>query len=217
MQKAVYPVFTSNKSGKKLAFYPVKKNANTSSKLFFASHLGIEDKFFFIEDEMPRFKQTKKIHNSFKNKSNLINLYQGKYEFQIISVDYKSCIVREPLERFISAYKNRVLFHKDKDFYNHSINEVIEKLESGNIENKHFLPQSFFLGNDLSYFDIVGILSNIKPIEDKINSFFGQIRNLPRLQTGEKELELNLSIDQRRKIRKIYSDDFELLSKYLYL
>ena len=158
MQKAIYPVFTSNKSGKKLAFYPVKKNANTSSKLFFASHLGIEDDFFFLEDEMPRFKQTKKMHDSFKNKSNLINLYQGKYAFQIIRVDYKSCIVREPLERFISAYKNRVLFHKDKDFYNHSINEVIEKLESGNIENKHFLPQSFFLGNDLSYFDIVGSL-----------------------------------------------------------
>ena len=174
MQKAIYPVFTSNKNGKKLAFYPVKKNANTSSKLFFASHLGIEDNFFFLEDEMPRFKQTKKMHDSFKNKSNLINLYQGKYAFQKISVDYKSCIIREPLERFVSAYKNRVLFHKDKDFNNHSVSEVIEKLENGNIENKHFLPQSFFLGNDLSYFDIVGSLSNIKSFEDKVNDFFGK-------------------------------------------
>jgi len=157
MQKAFYPVFTSLQNGKKLAFYPVKKNANTSSKLFFASHLGIEDKFFFIEDEIPRFKQTVKMHESFKKKSNLVNLYEGKYAFQIINVDYKSCIVREPLERFISAYKNRVLFHKDKNFYKHSVSEVIEKLENGNVENKHFLPQSFFLGNDLSYFDIVVI------------------------------------------------------------
>ena len=215
MQKAVYPVFTSNKSGKKLAFYPVKKNANTSSKLFFASHLGIEDKFFFIEDEMPRFKQTKKIHNSFKNKSNLINLYQGKYEFQIISVDYKSCIVREPLERFISAYKNRVLFHKDKDFYNHSINEVIEKLESGNIENKHFLPQSFFLGNDLSYFDIVGSLLNIQSFESKVNDFFGQKKIFPRLQTGGREQQLSLSLENKKRIIKIYSNDYHLVDKYL--
>ena len=217
MQNAVYPVFRSQKSDEKLAFYPVKKNANTSSKLFFASHLGIEDKFFFIEDKLPRFKQTKKMHESFKNKSNLINLYQGKYAFQKIKADHKSCIVRNPLERFVSAYKNRVLFHKDEGFYNNSVSEVIEKLESGNIENNHFLPQCYFLGNDLGYFDIVGILSNIKPFEDKINSFFGQKRNFPRLQTGGKDLELNLSIDQRRKIRKIYSDDFELLSKYLYL
>ena len=215
MQQAVYPVFTSQKSGKKLAFYPVKKNANTSSKLFFANHLGIEDKFFFIEDEMPRFKQTKKIHDSFKNKSNLINLYEGKYAFQIISVDYKSCIVREPLERFISAYKNRVLFHKDKGFYNHSVNEVIEKLENGNIENKHFLPQSFFLGNDLSYFDIVGSLSNIKSFEEKINDFFGQKKIFPKLQTGGKEQQLNLSPENKKRIIKIYNDDYHLVEKYL--
>ena len=111
------------------------------------------------------------MHENFENKSNLINLYEGKYAFQIINVDYKSCIVREPLERFISAYKNRVLFHKDKDFKNHPVNELIEKLENGNIENNHFLPQCYFLGNDLSYFDIVGILSNIKVFEDKVNSF----------------------------------------------
>ena len=215
MQKAVYPVFTSNKSGKKLAFYPVKKNANTSSKLFFASHLGIEGSFFFLEDEMPRFKQTKKMHDSFKNKSNLINLYQGKYAFQIISVDYKSCIIREPLERFVSAYKNRVLFHKDKDFNNHSVSEVIEKLENGNIENKHFLPQSFFLGKDLSYFDIVGSLSNIKSFEKKINDFFGQKKIFPKLQTGGKEQHLSLSPENKKRVIKIYSDDYHLVDKYL--
>jgi hypothetical protein len=215
MQKAVYPVFTNHKSGKKLAFYPVKKNANTSSKFFFASHLGIENKFFFIEDEMPRFKQTRKMHESFINKSNLINLYEGKYEFQIINVDYKSCIVREPLERFISAYKNRILFHKDKGFYNHSVTEVIEKLENGNIENKHFLPQSFFLGNDLSYFDIVGSLSNIKSFEEKINNFFGEKKIFPQLQTGGKEEQLRLSPENKRRIIKIYSDDYHLVDKYL--
>ena len=129
MGNAVYPVFVNKKNNEKLAFYPVKKNANTSSKFFFASHLGIEDKFFYLEDKIPRFKQTQKMHDSFKNKSNLVNLYQGKYAFQKINVEYKSCIVRDPLERFLSAYKNRILFHKDEDFNNHTVNEVIEKLE----------------------------------------------------------------------------------------
>lgn len=215
MGNALYPVFENKKNGKKLAFYPVKKNANTSSKFFFASHLGIENKYFFIEDEIPRFKQTKKMHENFKNKSNLINLYIGEYAFEIINVEYKSCIVRDPLERFISAYKNRILFHKDRGFNNHSVSEVIEKLENGIIENKHFLPQSYFLGNDLRYFDIVGSLSKIKSFEESINSFFGQKRSFPRLQTGGKEQQLNLSLEDKNKVKKIYNDDYNLVDEYL--
>ena len=171
--------------------------------------------FFFIEDEIPRFKQTKKMHENFINKSNLINLYEAKYAFAIINTDYKSCIVRDPLERFISAYKNRVLFHKDPGFYNHSVREVIEKLENGNIENKHFLPQSFFLGNNLAYFDIVGSLSNIKSFEVKVNSFFGQKKIFPKLQTGGREQQLSLSQDDKKRIMRIYSDDYNLIDKYL--
>ena len=215
MGNAVYPVFVNKKNNKKLAFYPVKKNANTSSKLFFASHLGIEDKFFYLEDEIPRFKQTQKMHDNFKNKSNLVNLYQGKHAFQKINVEYKSCIVRDPLERFLSAYKNRILFHKDEDFNNHTINEVIEKLENGAIENRHFLPQKYFLGNDLGYFNIVGSLSNIKAFEEKINNFFEQKRKFPKLQIGGKDYQINLNIDQKNKIKKIYSDDYSLVEKYL--
>ena len=215
MGNAVYPVFVNKKNNEKLAFYPVKKNANTSSKFFFASHLGIEDKFFYLEDKIPRFKQTQKMHDSFKNKSNLVNLYQGKHAFQKINVEYKSCIVRDPLERFLSAYKNRILFHKDEDFNNHTVNEVIEKLENGAIENRHFLPQKYFLGNDLGYFNIVGSLSNIKDFEEKINNFFEQKRKFPKLQVGGKDYEINLSIDQKNKIKKIYSDDYSLVEKYL--
>ena len=47
MQEPFYPVFVNKKTNEKLAFYPVKKNANSSAKLFFASHLGLVDKFFF--------------------------------------------------------------------------------------------------------------------------------------------------------------------------
>ena len=42
---------------------------------------------FYLEDEIPRFKQTQKMHDNFKNKSNLVNLYQGKHAFQKINVE----------------------------------------------------------------------------------------------------------------------------------
>tara|TARA_B100001741_G_C16516394_1_gene582439 strand:- start:284 stop:931 length:648 start_codon:yes stop_codon:yes gene_type:complete len=215
MGNATYPVFVNKKSNERLAFYPVKKNANTSSKFFFASHLGIEDKFFYLEDKIPRFKQTQKMHDSFRNKSNLVNLYQGKHAFQKINVEFKSCIVRDPLERFISAYRNRILFHKDEDFNNHSVSEVIEKLEGGVIENRHFLPQNYFLGDNLSYFNIVGSLNKINLFEEKVNNFFGQKRKFPKLQIGGKEHQLNLTLEQKNKIKKIYEKDYNLVEKYL--
>ena len=64
-------------------------------------------------------------------------------------VDEKCCIVRDPLKRFISAYKNRILFHKDAGFQNLNINEIIERMENNSFDNRHFLPQTYWLGDDL--------------------------------------------------------------------
>ena len=44
-----YGIFTNTKKNKTLCYYPVPKNANTSAKLFFAKHLGIEDRLVYIE------------------------------------------------------------------------------------------------------------------------------------------------------------------------
>ena len=81
MEKPIYPVFFNKKTNKKLVFYPVKKNANSSAKLFLASHLDLLDKFFFIEDKIPRFKQTKKLQDSFEGKTNLTNWFKSKNRF----------------------------------------------------------------------------------------------------------------------------------------
>ena len=53
----------TNKKNKKLVYCFVKKNANSSAKLFFAKHLGIEHKNFFI----PRINQTNKIKKTYSN------------------------------------------------------------------------------------------------------------------------------------------------------
>ena len=171
--------------------------------------------FFFIEDELPRYKQTKKIHDSFENKINLINWFSGIHKFIEIDIHYKACIVRDPLKRFISAFKNRILFHKDDDFYNHSIDMIIEKLENGFFDNKHFLPQNYFLGKNLNYFDIVGNTSRIEDFEKKINNFFGKNLTFPKIQTGGKDFKTEINDTQIAKIKKIYSDDYDLISGYI--
>tara|TARA_B100000676_G_C17724497_1_gene653080 strand:+ start:88 stop:744 length:657 start_codon:yes stop_codon:yes gene_type:complete len=209
--KSDYAIFTNKVTKKKLVYYPVKKNANTSAKFFILKHLGIEEKFFFNEDEMPRYKLTEEIIRKYGNKNNLIGFLPSGIPFKKVEADFKCCIVRDPIKRFISAFKNRVLYHKDKDFYNHSLDQIIEKLENNLFENKHFLPQSFNLGLDLSYYTHIGKTNNMIDFIDGINNFFQQVKEFPMLQTGGKEFKITLTNNQIKKIKKIYDNDYFML------
>jgi|ETN01SMinimDraft_1059929.scaffolds.fasta_scaffold64619_1 hypothetical protein len=210
--------FTNERTNKTLIYYPVAKNANSSVKLFLIYHLGLKNKFYFIEDKLPRYKQTKKIYDYYKGKNgkkNLIDLLPPYYPFKEVNADEKCCLVRDPIKRFISCYKNRILFHRDRGFINHSLDMVIEKLENNMFENQHFLPQNFWLGKDLKYFTIVANISNIKNFVDGINDFFQKKIDFPKIQTGGKEFQISLNLRQIKKLKKIYSDDYDLIGEML--
>ena len=129
-----------------------------------------------------------------------------------IKVDYKCCIVRDPLKRFLSAYNNRILFHKDLQFRDHTIDMILKKLENNLFENKHFLPQSYFLGNNLDYFSFYADVENISVFEEKVNDFFGNKIKFPKLQTRGINNDIELTNIQINRIKKIYNNDYKLLS-----
>ena len=106
-----------------------------------------------------------------EKKINIVSFLPSKQKFKKILADERCCLIRHPIKRFISAYNNRILYHKDKQFNNHSVDMIIEKLENNLFENKHFLPQTYFLGNDLKYFTIVANTKNISGFERKVNYF----------------------------------------------
>ena len=66
-----YLILTNKVTKKKLVYYPVAKNANSSAKLFLVKHLGLENKFYFIEDKIPRHQHTKKLYEFYKKKNKL--------------------------------------------------------------------------------------------------------------------------------------------------
>jgi len=201
-----YGLFTNTKKNKTLCYYPVPKNANTSAKLFFAKHLGIEDRL--IHTEKPLYKIIP--NEDFKGKTPVWKWLPSKNAFVKQEVDYACCLTRNPIKRFISSYKNRILYHKDREFYNHSIDMVLDKIEKNNFENKHFLPQNYFLGKDINYFSIISNTNNIKIFEEKVNDFFGKRVSFPHLQTGGSDIDINVSALQIKRIEKIYQEDFEL-------
>ena len=213
-KKIDYLIF-KNLDNKKLVYYPVAKNANSSAKLFFAKHLGLDKKLYFIEDDIPRFKQNKIDLKKYEGKINLINFMPAYNKFAKVDVEEKCCLIRNPFERFISTYKNRILYHKDPGFYGNSINEILEKLENNIIENKHFLPQNYWLGNDLGYFTICVNIKNIKIFEKKINNFFNKKISFPKVQTGGNNNSIVLNISQKNKIKKVYEKDFDLLGSLI--
>ena len=212
--KINYLIITNQNTKKKLVYYPVAKNANSSVKLFLIKHLGVEDNFYNLDNTLPRYLQTKKIHEKYKGKQDIIHFLPSYTEFKKINVDYKCCLVRDPIKRFISAYRNRILYHKDNAFKNHSVDLIIEKLENKNFENKHFLPQNYWLGNDLKYFDIVANTNNITFFVRKINEFFKKEIDFPKMQIGGKEFKISLNNSQVDKLKKIYENDYELIKDY---
>ena len=51
---------------------------------------------------------------------------------------------------------------------------ILEKLESNNFENKHFLPQVYFLGEDLNYYTFWSTTEEISFFAEKVNDFFSK-------------------------------------------
>ena len=215
-KKITYAIFQNSNTGRKLVYYPVAKNANSSAKLFFLKHLKIDKNYYFLSDKVPEYKVNE--DSKYKNldkKYNLVNFLPSYTPFQKMDVDEKCCIVRDPLKRFISAYKNRVLFHKDFGFRNLNINEIIEKLENNSFDNRHFLPQSYWLGSDLRYFTIVSNISNMETFINGVNNFFQNKVEFPRIQTGGADENITLTDSQIIKLKKIYSSDYDLIGDLL--
>ena len=217
MNKVVsYAIFQNRNTSRKLVYYPVAKNANSSAKLFFLKHLKIDKSYYFLSDKIPDYKINKDPkYKKLDKKYNLINFLPSYTPFEKIDVDEKCCIVRDPINRFISAYKNRILFHKDFGFQNLSIDEIIEKMENKSFDNKHFLPQSYWLGSDLKYFTIVANISNMETFINGVNDFFQNSVEFPRIQTGGNDKNISLTDGQKNKLKKIYSSDYDLIGDLL--
>ena len=215
-KKVTYAIFQNRNTGRKLVYYPVAKNANSSAKLFFLKHLKMDKNYYFLSDKVPEYKVNEDLkYKNLDKKYNLVNFLPSYTPFEKIEVDEKCCIIRNPIKRFISAYKNRVLFHKDFGFRNLNIDEIIEKLENNSFDNKHFLPQSYWLGSDLRYFTIVSNISNMETFINGVNNFFQNKVEFPRIQTGGADENITLTDSQIIKLKKIYSSDYDLIGDLL--
>ena len=203
--------------GVSLVFYPVPKNANSSFKGLLAKHLGVDHALEFYDDDHSR-TNVEQYAKKPKDKPWLSDLLPSKRRFHDLrstGASYRIAVARDPVARFFSAYKNRVLWHQDKAFRGCSVEEVINELEQGNFENKHFLPQTYFLGSSPSYYTHLAVMPDLTPALSGIQEFFGKDIALPRLQVRHGELKSQAESDEnfKQRLMKVYAADYEFISK----
>ncbi len=146
--------------------------------------------------------------------------------------EIKLAVKRDPVKRFVSAYKNRIVYHDDlskdeyfdkaleKDFkpwpiYNRSsdktINEFIQNFDKY-WENPwvqgHFKSQTTFLGKQ-DYYTHIFDMSELDKVRDLIAEVSGKEIVLPCLQTGGNDISVDLSEDSIKWINDRYAEDYE--------
>jgi len=216
--RSKYPYAFKNSN---IYYVPVPKNACSSvKKALYQYNFGQEHKIRYL------FGQILDSHRYFPSR-----------KFHKIRVDNDSkifAIVRDPFDRFISCYCNRVLHHKDllksekkiKDAgleLNPSINYFVDHLKeyqsfSTSIMH-HTLSQVSFLGSDTSIYWRIFPISEIKSLEQELSlALKNKIKFIHAQQGGKQHKQQvlsELSTNTATKIREYYNDDYKILAEYL--
>ncbi len=130
---------------------------------------------------------------------------------------YKFAFVREPTDRFISCWKDKVLNHNMFEFdpATHEkmkdLSNFITWVESQNIDEaeEHLRSQHVLI--DLDNLNFLGKLESFEADLKAIAEAIGMPLNAMHRKNISGEREIGLSDSDRARIRKIYTKDYELL------
>lgn len=194
-----------------IIFYPVPKNAGTS----------LRNILFELEEGRPYY-----------DPGNLFRIFGRPGPFLPVAVGNfaRIAILRHPVERFLSAYRNRVLHygeinrevmrrrgvseslpeHPDLDTF---IGNLMEYRKIGQIAH-HTNPQVFFLGKEPGFYQRLFSFSDLGPLRDFLAERAGRDVSLPRLRTAEeREASVLPTQEQIETLKRLYADDYQFLKE----
>ena len=146
------------------------------------------------------------------------------------SMKVRVAFVRDPVERFLSLYKNRILTKhqlSQADFAklpqsgldpNPSLNQLIRNLNRYRKNmptiDHHAALQVDYLGSDIAYYDRIFTIEQVPDFEDFMSGLAGTEVRLPFHQrSGSKAVEMSWMTEQR--IRWYYRRDYRAFSQVL--
>jgi hypothetical protein len=220
----------------KIAFFNVPKIASTS----------VKHAFYTLEHGRP-FKSGDHgaihIHQIYKrgfylSTSPIAKDYRVEYPlsekiFDELDDYWKFAIVRDPAKRILSAYTNRVLYHRDlhempnarKRAFKYGLTltptvdsflSKIERYRKFSISIKrHTDPIFNYLGNDLSRYDAVYRVSELPQLAQELSARTGPGFKIPHLQTSEHKIHVN-SLCKRSydRLMEYTASEYDFLENY---
>ena len=134
------------------------------------------------------------------------------------------CIIRDPVDRFISAYTDKILHEKLASW---NVDTCLGMLQTGEMEQTaraperspakqaacHLLGQHIWFGNDKTYFDRIFCLTDMERVhafceevvfQMKLPSFHGRNQS----QSGTDRVTLSSS--QRDRLEQVYAEDYRI-------
>jgi hypothetical protein len=169
--------------------------------------------------------------------SHIHNSWQGGTPYFIPIPDptlyFKFAVVRDPIERFLSAFANRVIYHGELSTKNlgqlsgalaglkpnPSLSEFINDLDryraaSWQIRH-HTDPQISFIGPELQYYDEIFSFKELAKIPDVLKVAVGAEITLPHEQSGGPKLSAaELSNFEQQRIRNFYREEYRLFHDF---
>lgn len=205
----------------RLAYFSVPKIACTSIKQF----------FFEVENGFP-FRRFRMSGRGF----NIHLCYPGcrfdAWDMARIEGYLKIAVLRDPVQRALSCYSNRVLFHNELDHLELSAEDQKAGLTqrpdldrffthfdryralSDSIRH-HSNPMSVQLGDDPGFFDHLFAISDLDRFVQLVRDRVGQAPELGRFQTGgPKFTPDDLSPRHRAALRAFYDEDYRAFSDW---
>lgn len=201
----------------KISYTSVPKNACTSLKNMF---YYIENKSNFVN--LVRNGSVFHVHNFYGCKAFNPN------ELSDASSYWKFAVVRDPLQRLVSCYRNRVLHHHELDerfiaanfvkegaLPKPSLDVFVERLElycraSRSIAH-HTKPHVFFLGSDPHQYDRLFSIGELPLLVTELCDRTGMELNLTKEQNlGPQMSVADLSPNAIDKLRAFYKKDYDI-------
>jgi len=197
----------------KIAYLEIQKCACTSAKNLIA---------YFDNPDCIGTLEPFSVHT---NAAEVFKMVRPKNDPNLSSY-FKFTFVRDPVDRFISFYRDKILTSKDEFTWRFlsnsgfhvgmSMEETLSAMSLLSPENydPHFVPQTTFLfdGDRLSV-DFIGRIERGRADWERIINLSGFHFPVPFLNVQEKESDLrsNMSEAVLRQIKKFYVKDFEIL------
>jgi len=206
----------------KLIYIPVPKNGCTTVKQ--ALH-QMEFETAFDTDE-PGHEPYVDVHDFYQKRE---AAFTDKNRLHRNSKFTRLAIIRDPVERLISCYRNRVVdlrdlendrvslkkhgLRVDPDINTFVLNLAEYRNASKSIEH-HSRPQSSFFGGTLSYLDKIFPMKELNEVQNFLKSYKPDLQFMKRKTGGSAYSASDLSNKALNVAVQFYSQDYKLLIGY---